>query len=192
MKRLLLIVLFLFIAKTGLAQKDKDTVVYNLPVVDGKLVYTGTVNVTGHNSAKLDSSAKKWVTSHFKYHEPDTLSKDKDTTAISVLSWAAIEYHIKPGLISIPFYLIITIKVNCQNNSYSYKIFNIYFRPQSRALSTIGYQRDPSYLIMLYKQKHIGFIHSMSIDRSMIREYLSGTNSAIRDCIASLNKAMAN
>lgn len=192
MKRFLLIILILFIAKTGLAQKDKDTSVYNLPVVNGKLVYTATINVSAHDSAKLDSNAKKWVISYFKYHEADTLSKDKDTTTTSVLSCAALEERIKPGLINIPFYITMTIKVNCKSNHYIYRIFDIYFRAQSRAVSAIGFQRDPSYLIALYKQKHIGFVNSMSIDKKMIREYLCKTNTAVLDCIASLNKAMAN
>jgi hypothetical protein len=191
MNKLLLIVLFLFVTKAGFAQKDKDTVVYNLPVVDGKLVYTGSVNLNGHDRAKLDSNAKNWLNSYFKYHQRDTLSKDKDTTN-SVLNWGILEYHVTPGLISIPFYAIITVKINCNNDSYSYKIFDIHFRPQNGTLNAIGYQRDPDYLIGLYKQKHIGFITSMSIDRKMIREYLSKTNSAILNCIASLNKAMAN
>ncbi len=37
---------------------------------------------------------------------------------------------------------------------------------------------------------HMGFAMSVNYGRSKIREYLTCTNDAIRDCIASMNTAM--
>ena len=184
------ILLLLLIANAAFAQKDKDSVINNLPMVNGRLIYADRIAVKGHSKAKLDSIAKKWITVYFKYYRPDTLAKDKNANA-SVLSQGILEYHVTPGLISIPFYAIVTIEITCRDNTYNYKMYDIYFRTKSKLIGSM-YQRDPEYLIGLYKQKHISFPTSMSIDRGMIRKYLTAMNSAVRDCILSLNKAMAN
>jgi hypothetical protein len=189
MNKILPVLLFLLFAEAGFAQKD--TVVTNLPMVDGKLVYSGSVNITARDSIALDSTANNWLKSYFKYHRPCP-SPPVEATTGSISSQAVLEYKVKPGLINIPYYGIINILITCKNNSYSYKIYDIHFRPKSGTLNAIGYERNPEYLIALYKQKHIGLIKSMSIDKHEIRNYLSNMNSAVLECIASLKKAMTN
>jgi hypothetical protein len=59
MNKILLVLLFLLFAETCFAQKD--TVVTNLPMVDGKLVYSGSVNAPGRDSIALDSTVNNWL-----------------------------------------------------------------------------------------------------------------------------------
>jgi len=194
-RKLLIAILFLLISKAGLAQNDKDTLVYNLPVVDGKLVYADSVNIKGHSRAVLDSTAKDWLKKYFKLNRPDTLTKDLDISS-SVLSQGALEFRMTTtsvALVKYDFYLIISIKINCRDNYYSYKIFDIFFLPKKDFFrKVISYQSNPDYLIELYKQKHLGFANSINYGRKKIREYLRRTNDNIRACISSLNKTMQN
>ena len=194
MNRLFLLVLFFLIAKAGFAQQ-KDTLISNLPMVNGRLVYADSIKIESHNRSTLDSAAKSWFAGYFKYHQPDTLSKDKDINS-TILSQGLLEFRIATSslaLIKYNFYLIITIKVDCKDNYYTYKIFDIYFRPKSDFFYKVGYyQSSPDYLIGLYSKKHLGLVAGMNLGRKKIREYLKCTNDAVLACIASLNKAMAN
>ena len=63
MNRWPLILLLLLIANACFAQKDKDSVVNNLPMVNGRLVYADSIMVKGHSKATLESAAKKWLIS---------------------------------------------------------------------------------------------------------------------------------
>ncbi len=196
MNRLVIILLFLLLAKAGFAQKPIDSLIYNLPVVNGKLMYSGYADVKGRNRTELDSIAKKWVFSYFKDSQlietqGIPLPLYTDTTSI-ILNRGLLKYKMRPGMVNITFYSIITLKVGCTDNRYNYQIDSIYFRPKSGALNALGYQNSPEYLISVFKKKHLGFWTSMNVTRNQIREYLSTMNTAIRDCIASLNKAMAN
>jgi hypothetical protein len=155
---------------------------------NGKLIYAGKITTSGLKKATLDSTAVKWFRGYFKYYRPyPTAAPDSNCT---VYDEAIFEYKINPGMVYIPFYARVTFKIKCSDNGYEYNISDIYFRPQNGVLNAIGYQRDPSYLINLYKKKHLGLFTSMSIDRSMIRKYISATDSAITSCIASLKAAM--
>jgi hypothetical protein len=195
MNRWSLILLLLLIANTIFAQKDKDSVVNNLPVVNGKLIYTDSITVKGHSRATLDNAAKKWLAAFFEYQRPDTLSKDKDTNS-SVLSQGILKFRMTTtslALVKYDFYLVITIKVDCKDNYYTYKIFDIFFVPKSRFFrAVIYYQDSPEYLIGLYHKKHLGLEPALDMGRKKIREYLTRVNDAITACISSLNKAMAN
>ena len=193
MSRTVILILFLIIAKTGLAQKGKDTIVYKLPVVDGKLTYTDSIKVQGHNKAVLDSAAKKWISSYFKYHWADTLSKDMDARS-SVLSWAVLEFRAPPNSMRVvyyDYYMRVTIKISCEDGYYTYKISDACFRPKSNFFNKIvSHPTNADGLIDMYKKKDYGLMHKA--DGSTIRYYLSAVNTAIVNCIASLNKAMAN
>jgi hypothetical protein len=191
MIKFLLLNLFLLLSIDLFAQIGKDTIVYNLPMVNDRLIYADSIIVSNHKSVVLDSAAKKWFKRYFRYSQADTSSKEKNAGDI-VANLGVLEYHVKPGLINIPYYALITIHIACKDNSYSYKIYNVYFRPQSKFFSAVGFERDPEDLIALYKQKHIGFVRYMTINRGMIRNYLLNMNAAIRECIASLNKAMTD
>ncbi|WP_184548508.1 hypothetical protein [Mucilaginibacter sp. FT3.2] len=144
MKRLLLFILFLMLIRPGFAQKGKDTIVYNLPVVNGKLLYTDTIAVKGADSTALDSKAKTWFNSYFKNWQADTI-KGKGVQA-NILRQGIIEYHVAPGLISIPFYLVVSVQINCSNGAYSYRLHNIRFRPKNGVVNAIGYQADPEFI----------------------------------------------
>ena len=188
-----LIITFAFICsfKNLFAQANKDSLIYQLPVVNGKLVYTDSVSVNKFGKTALDSMAKKWFKGYFPRYQSKPVGQAADTNS-SIFNRAILAYKIRPGWISIDFEAVVFIKITCGDNYYKYKIYEIYFRPANGALNKVGYQNDPEYLIKLYKQKHLGFMTSMNLSRGMIREYLFKTNAAILACIISLNKAMAN
>ncbi|MDB4903905.1 MAG: hypothetical protein JWQ63_3186 [Mucilaginibacter sp.] len=195
MNKLLLIVLFLFLTRTCFAQKDKDTLISNLPMINGSLVYTDSIKVKDHSRIMLDSTAKKWLNSYFKYHRPDTLSKDKDPES-SVLSQGLLEFRMTTtslALVKYNFYVVIKIKINCTENNYAYRISDIYFVPKSKFFRAVGYyQSSPEYMIGLLNKKHLGIVDGMNMGRKKIREYITRTNDAVQACITSLNTAMAN
>jgi len=192
MNRSILIILFLLIANADFAQKGKDTVVYNLPVVNGRVVYTDSINIKGKSKAVLDSAVQRWFTGYFKSYRPDTLAKDRDANS-NILSQVLLEFRNSPNsyrIVYYNFYLIMTIKVNCKDGYYTYTIFDIFFRPKSGFVNAvIVHPTNMEYLIELYKKKHRGLY---SLDKSTIRSYLFNVNSVIQTCIASLNKAMIN
>jgi len=196
MPRLLTIILMLLSINTAFAQKPKDTLIYNLPVVNDKLTYQGNCTVNGKSRLVLENSTKNWFSSYFKGNdlgEPFTpfITISHDTSSF-LLTRGVLEYKVKPGMVNINFVALIRIKVVCTDNHYSYKIDSILFRPKNNTLSQIGYENDPNYLISIYKRKHLGLSTAWEVSRGQIREYLAKMNSAVRDCIASLNKAMAN
>ena len=192
MNKAVILILLLLSVKVGFAQKGKDTVVYNLPVINGKLTYTDSIRVQGHNKVILDSAAKKWINNNFKYHWADTLLKDKGITS-SVLSYGILEFRAPPNSIRAvyyDYYLRITIKITCNNDYYTYEIFDAYFRPKSGFFNKVViHPTSADWLIDIYKKKHYGLMNNF--DGSTIRYYLSCVNKAILNCIASLNKSMA-
>lgn len=189
LKFLLIFSSAVIITTTCRAQKSADSLIYNLPMENGKLIYAGKIMARGLKKATLDSAAVKWFRGYFKYYRPYPTTTAPDSNS-AVYDEAIFEYKINPGMVYIPFYAKVTFKIKCSDDGYEYKISDIYFRPQNGVLNAIGYQRDPSYLINLYKKKHFGFFTSMSIDRSMIRKYISATDGAITNCITSLKAAM--
>jgi len=195
MNRLSLIILFLLTATAGFAQTDKDSLANNMPLVNGRLVYADSISVTGHSRKMLEDTAKKWFAGYFKIYRPDNSSKDKDANA-SILSQAALMFRMTTtsvALVKYDFYLIFTIRIDCSDGHYRYKIFDIFFTPKSRLFRAAGYyQTSPECLIGLLTKKHMGFEPGIDMGRKKVREYLSNIDSDIRNCIASLNKAMTN
>ena len=182
------LVLFLLASNVILAQKD--SIVYKIPTDGDKVVYSGTVAVSNKNKAALDTVSKAWLKGYFKYLRPATPPDNQDTS--SVFSQGLLEYKVRPGMINIPFYCQVTIRITCKDNQYSYNISDIYFRPKSEFLNGVGYQNSPDYLVKVGGKKHLGLGTSWNVTRGQIREYLTRMNTAILECIASLNKAMVN
>ncbi len=195
MHKLLLTAFFLLLTSPLFAQKETDTLLNKLPMVNGRLVYADSIAVKGRNKAALDSAAKKWFYSYFKQYCADTLTKDQDAGS-SILNQGALIFRMSPnalGLVKYDYYLIVTLKINCTNEGYSYKIFHIYFAPKSKLFRAVGYyQTSPDYLIGLLNKKHLGLEPALDMGRNKIRDYLTHTNDAIQACIASLNKSMTN
>lgn len=186
--KLVLLSAFLLLSNVIFAQKD--SIAFKIPVEGGRVVYSGTVAVNNKTRAMLDTASKAWLNSYFKYRHPVTPSDGQDTS--SVLSQGLLEYKMRPGMVNIPFYCQVTIRVTCHDNSYTYRISDIYFRPKNEILNAVGYQNSPEYLVKAGKKKHLGLATSWNVTRGQIREYLTHMNTAILACIASLNKAMAN
>jgi hypothetical protein len=193
MNKIPLLALFLFITTAAAAQTD--TLLSKMPMVNGRLVYADSIQIKGKDKSILDTTVNKWFTNYFKMHRPDTLSKDKDVNSI-ILEQCALEFRMTTSsmaLVKYDFYLIMTLKVDCYKGSYTYKIFDIFFVPKSRAFRSVGYyQTSPEYLIGLLNKKHMGLAPSINMGRKKIREYLTNTNDAILACITSFNKAMVN
>ena len=189
MTRYLFAFLFSIIATGVFAQKAKDTLIYNLPVENGRLIYKDSITLKGRSKASLDTAAVSWFKGYFKYYKPDSLANANDPEN-SIEELAILEFNVRPGLINIPYQAVITIHIGCRDNNYTYEIYNIRFGPRSSSISYL-YQHNPEYLIGLYKQKHAGFMRTFIVDKGMIRNYLTNMNTAILACIASLKKAMA-
>jgi len=186
MNRILLIALLLLFAKIAAAQNPKDTMVTNVPTVSGRILYTDSMTVKGKSKHVLDSLANNWYVSYFFHRLPE-----KDTLN-SICGRGLLEYKVKPGMINIDYEAAITIQITCKDGWYKYQMYDIKFRPRSSVLNDIGYQNNPEYLIKIYKQKHLTFAQAYVVSRSQIRDYISKMNKAVKECIASLNKTMAN
>ena len=186
MRRLLIFLSLLLLAKTSFAQNSRDTMVTNVPTVNNRILYTDSLTVQGHSKHELDSIARNWCTSYFydRIFEKDTLN--------SIYCRGAIDYKVRPGMVNIDYKAYITVLITCEDNKYKCQIYDIRFRPKSDALNNIGYQKNPEYLIKVYKQKHLSFGTYWNVTRGQIRDYISKMNIAVKKCIASLNKAMAN
>ncbi|MBB6108446.1 DUF4468 domain-containing protein [Mucilaginibacter lappiensis] len=189
MSKTLFLILMLLIAKTCFAQKAKDSIVYNLPVINDKLIYTDSIEVKGRDSISLDTMAKKWFNSYYVAHQADTTQGNN--VKGSVVCQGILEYSLAPNLYRVPFYMVVSVQINCWNNHYSYKMCNIHFRSKSGLLNAIyHYPSDPEYLIKQYKQKRRGVLDINA--RHMTRARLSAMNNVVLASIASLHKAMAN
>lgn len=190
MSRIVLTAMLIFMVIAGFAQKEKDSIVYQMPMVNGRVVYTGSVNVENRSKAALDSVAEKWIPGYFEHYWIDTLTKDKDTAGI--VDMGLLEFRASPnfsGLVKYKFYLKVSIAINCEENRYTYRIFDIQFRPKSRFFNVVVYHpTTPEYLINYYKKKHRNILSNF--DPTAIKNYLTCVNSAVTACIASLKKAM--
>ena len=186
MNRILLIVLLLLLTKASFAQSPKDTVVTQVPTVNGRILYTDSLIVKGRSKHVLDSIAQNWYISYFFHRLPE-----KDTLN-SILGRGLLEYKVKPGMININYSAAVTIQITCKDGWYRYRIYDIRFRPKSDLLNDVGYQNDPEYLIKIYKQNHLTFAQAYVVSRSQIRDYISKMDKAVKECIASLNRTMAN
>jgi len=181
--------LFFFVLAFNTAFAQKDSIIYKIPIVGDKVVYSGTVTMKNKSAAQLDTASKTWFNSYFTSYQPVAPPHDADTS--SVFSQGVLQYKVRPGMVNIPFICRITIRVTCKDNQYSYSISDIYFRPKSDMLNSIGYQNSPEYLIRVGKKKHLGLSTAMNVTRGQIREYLTKMNTAILECVASLNKALS-
>lgn len=188
MNRLLLIALFLLAAKAGFGQSNADSVIAHIPIYNGCIVYADSITVKGRTKLDLDTTAKNWFNSYLKEHTGCIPPND---SVNSVLGRGAIQYQMKPGMVNITFYAIVTVQIKCTDNHYSYYIYDFYLRPKSEMLHSLGYINSPEYLLGLSKKKHLGLATSMRVERGQIKEYLTKMDAAVRTCIASLNKAMA-
>ena len=186
MNRLLIILLLLLFAKISFAQSPKDTKVTNVPTINGRILYIDSLVVKGRNKHVLDSIAQNWYISYFFHRLPE-----KDTLN-SIYGRGLLEYKVKPGMINVDYEAAITVQITCKDGWYKYQFYDIKFKPKSDAVGVLGYQRDPEYLIKIYKQKHLTFAEEWNVTRSQIRDYISKMNKAVKECIASLNKTMAN
>ncbi len=191
MHRYLLIVLFTLFANSCFAQTDKDLIVDHLPLVNGKLIYSDSVFVKGRNKAALDSTSKKWARSYFKELTICAPPMGKDTLS-SVLNQGLFGFDIKPGYMNIPLKAVLSIQITCNDKGYSYKISDIYFKAANNWKGMFVSYSDPEFLIKIYRRDHVGILDKMNISKKAIKEYLFKMDLAVKDCIASLNTAMAN
>jgi hypothetical protein len=193
MRRFLLVALFAIVTNVGFAQKGKDTIVYNLPMVNGKLVYSDSVSVKGRNKIVLDSIAKKWFADKLTPYKDCCVSLPSDSNS-SVFSYALLEFRAPPNswrLVYYDYVMLVTVKIDCGDGYYKYKIYDMRFRPKSNFFNAVvQHPTNPEYLIDRYKKKKNGLLSSMPAE--IIRIYLACVNTSVRNCITSLNNAMAN
>jgi hypothetical protein len=186
-----LLLFFVGFLTVHIAYAQKDEAIKQMPVINGHLIYTDSISIQGHNAAQLDTLAKKWFYSYFKYTDTNVVRTAKDKKSI-IFNRGVFEFKCTPMLITMQYYGIVTVQVQCKNNYYTYKIYQIWFRPENGVLNSLAYKSSADYLLKLYNKKHLSFSDLMSIDKAEVRNYLFGIDESIRLCISSLNKAMAN
>lgn len=177
-----------FLLLSNLIYAQKDSIVFKIPTEGDKVVYSGTVAVNNKNRLTLEAASKAWLVNYFKSYRSAIPADSQDSS--SVFSQGLLEYKVRPGMVNIPFFCQITLRITCKDNTYAYRISDIFFRPKSDFLNAAGYQNSPDYLVKVGRRKHLGFGTAWKVSRGQIREYLAQMNTAILACTASLNKAM--
>ena len=186
-----LLLFFMGFLTINIALAQKDEAIKQMPVLNGDLIYTDSIAVQGHTMAQLDTAAKKWFYSYFKYTDTNVARTAKDKKSI-IFNRGVFEFKCTPMFVTFPYYGIVTMQVQCKNNYYTYKIYQIWFRPENRVLNSLAYKSSADYLLKLYNKKHLSFSELMSIDKAEVKNYLFSIDESIRLCILSLNKAMVN
>jgi hypothetical protein len=186
-----IVLFFVGFLTVNIALAQKDEAIKQMPVINGHLIYTDSISVQGHTAAQLDTAAKKWFYSYFKYTDTNIVRTAKDKKSI-VFNRGVFEFKCTPMLITMQYYGIVTMQVQCKNNYYTYKIYHVWFRPKNGVLNELSYKSSADYLLTLYNKKHLSFSELLSIDKAEVKSYLFSIDTSIRLCISSLNKAMAN
>ena len=109
MNRILFIALLLLFAKISFAQSPKDTMVTNVPTINGRILYTDSLVIKGRSKHVLDSIAQNWYISYFFHRVPE-----KDTLN-SIYGRGMLEYKVKPGMVNVDYEAANTVQITCKD-----------------------------------------------------------------------------
>lgn len=121
-----MLICFLLAATKCYSQK-KDTTGLRLPYVDGKLTYTTIINEKELNKSDLYKNAKQWFVDTFESSSHVIQSEDKEEGVIVGKGIIPI-YHGK-GMYRQSVSTSMTIKIECKDGRYRYKIYDILVKP---------------------------------------------------------------
>ena len=169
-----------------------DSLLARLPIINGKLIYQDSINIPGQNVSKLDSMVKRWFYNNFQYR-CFLPQKGKDTLH-NLLGQGIMEFSDfnRHQIVKYHYYLVMTIQINCRDNSYSYKISDMGLVLKNKFLnSAVMRPATPEYIIDLYKHKK-HYWWTTGFTSNGLKDYLANMNRLALNTVASLKKAMAN
>jgi hypothetical protein len=178
----LLITIFTLITATAFAQKD--TVGLNIPYADGVVVYERVFEATGVSKAALYDNSLLWLTQRYKgdrYLEiSDTATARVTGKGREIVNFTGPLNHL------MPFEGLFTIQIDCKDNRYRCRIYNIILstdegNKSDRTIIT------PEELVATLTGKPEGVLN-----KNQARRMLESLNTTINDTMASLYKTMAD
>lgn len=170
-----LVIITLFICNAIHAQDKMFDV---LPLQDGKVVYTGVVEVDSANKDVLYSRAKKWFAEEYKSAQNVIQLDDKD--AGEVLGKGLFKSYFTVFMEAQDVSVYHTVKIYVKDNKYKYEItdFNVkFYVAPSKYNSAANYDDQ---LENFVKGRNKNNMHKMSMN----------IDSQVQDMIASLEKDM--
>ena len=169
--------MLLFAAKFTFAQKD--TTGLNIPVKDSKIVYEGVIEIPNKPKSELYSNAQKWFIDMFKSSKDVIQNQDKDQGQI--VGKGNMTTSIK-GRMGIPWNFVnkMTIQVDCKDNKYRYRIYDI-------ITSLPGGNIDDTPLEIPYNSLISG---KWVINEKFTRSLVENTNTDIKALVENLKKSM--
>jgi hypothetical protein len=175
--RKILFIVMLFAFKTSFAQQD--TVGLNIPTKDQKIIYEGIVDIPNKSKADLYTNAQKWFID--KFTNSNYIIQHEDEDKGQLISNGTITTAIK-GRMGIPWNFLnkMTIQIDCKDNKYRYRIYNIITNLPGGGIDDTPLE-TPYYSLVSGK---------WVINEKFTKSLIQNTNTDIRALIETLIKAM--
>jgi hypothetical protein len=178
----LLIIIFIFFAKTTFAQKD--TVGLNIPIIDGAVVYQKVFNVPDKSKDALFNDAQLWYLDNFKNTRGPQI-EDKDFGRIVAKS--SIPFTLKATFgVKVLYNNNFTIQIDCKDNKYRCRIYDMTMSDASGGKDQAIFTPESLINQITGKESNFG-----GLSKNQSKETLQNLNASILDLIASLDKRMA-
>lgn len=174
MKKFLLIILLM----PMYAFAQKDTTGLNLPYKEGRIVYEEIINVENKSKSDLLVNAKQWFVDYFKSSKDVIQNEDKETGRI--IGKGILFFYAKTWAMSFKIDDKITIQIDCKDNKYRYRLYDI--------ITSSDYARDSTPEEMVDKLSGAG---KSRYTKSLCRKILENLSLETKNTIASLKSAMA-
>jgi len=180
MQKIILLPLLAFLSLTVKAQ-IKDTVGLNLPIVDGKILYEGIVDIPDKTKNDLYQNAQQWFVDYFKSSKDVIQNQDKDNGI--VVGKGMLDFNARVGLgMSMVQHDKLTIKIVCKDNKYKYSVYDMILYPPE------GNEKYSTPFDNLYG-KLIGTV-KIGGSKSAVKDILKKNDIEVRKMIESIKLAM--
>jgi|GEM_PF-925764 len=181
MKKTILMTLLAMLCLSATAQ-IKDTVGLNLPIVDGKIVYEGIVDIPGTTKNDLYQNAQQWFVDFFKSSKDVIQNQDKDNGL--VVGKGMLDFNARVGLgMSMVQHNKLTVKIICKDNKYKYSVYDMILYPPE------GNEKYSTPFDNLYG-KLIGTV-KIGGTKSAIKDILKKNDIEVKKMIESIKMAMS-
>jgi len=180
MKKLIFTIAFFTVCVTANAQINQDTVGLNLPIMDGRVIYTGVIDVAGKTKDDLFRNAQQWLIEAF-YNQKDVI-QNKDKEDGLVIGQGILNFSSSAGLSAVNWANHVTIKIECKDSKYRYSFYNI--------VNTSDVFGPASYDI----EQVLGFIlgaQKWPLTKNAAKSMLKRNDEVVKNVILSLENAMA-
>lgn len=194
MKKLLI---FAFLLCAGKVFAQKDTVGLNIPFVDNAVAYERVYNVPGVPQNILYGNARVW----FAGTHPDggrTQITLRDSTLSRVAGKANYSidasYKILWSNQPVTFTYNFTVQIDCKNNKYRIRIYNIQYRQSVDEQSNDGKGNIPLEAMMqsLINSKSLNLGAGVRISKNDLKQRLEVLDGIINNLLTDVNKKMVD